>query len=101
MPTYTYRCTEAEGCPECGGTFETFHSMTQPALTVCPNCPRAVKRIVSMPQRPILSGGGLSDARFNKSGMTKYQNIGDGKYEKVAGPDDSPAVIDRNKLPSE
>ena len=32
MPIYGYRCDE------CGHQFETFQNMSDPALTVCPNC---------------------------------------------------------------
>jgi hypothetical protein len=43
--------------------------------------------------------GEITDAKINRSGMTKYKNIGDGKYEKVAGPADAPKIVDRSKLP--
>ena len=99
MPTYTYRCTDPEGCPECGGRQEIFHAISLAPLKVCPSCPRAIERTVSLPQAPIVSGSKVTDKKLNNSGMTKYQNVGGGKYEKVAGPADAPKFIDKNKLP--
>ena len=99
MTTYTYRCTDPEGCDLCGGRQEIFHAMSAAPLAVCPNCPRTIERTVSLPQAPIVSGSKITDKKLNNSGMSKYQNLGDGRYEKVAGPPEAPKFIDKNKLP--
>lgn len=99
MPIYTYRCTEEnDPCPFCPARQERFQAMSDPPLTECPDCERGLARVVSLPMRAVVGQGRLTDARLNNSGMTKYVNTGDGKYEKVAGPDAAPATIDRNAI---
>jgi putative FmdB family regulatory protein len=41
MPTYEY------ACKACGTQFEVEQKMSDPALTKCPQCDGAVKRIIS------------------------------------------------------
>lgn len=107
MPIYTYRhqtdanaASRAEGFPA-HGDFEIMQKMSDAPLTVCPECGQTVRRVISLPSRAITNGSTskLSDAAINRSGMTKYVNIGNGKYEKAAGPAEAPSVIDRNRLP--
>ena len=40
MPTYGYRCTD------CGHTFEVFQKITDPAVSACPECGAAVKKVL-------------------------------------------------------
>lgn len=99
MPTYTYRCTEEDGhCDLCSGTIEIFHGINEPPRTQCPNCSHTIRRAISMPLPAITNSHKITDAKLNRSGMTKYAHTGDGKYEKVAGPDDAPSTIDRSKI---
>jgi len=78
MPTYEYTCEK------CGGTFETFQSMKDDALTVCPKdkClkPRWGKGKV---KRAIGTGAGLL---FKGDGfyITDYRSEG---YKKAAQAD--------------
>ena len=97
MPIYIYVCDEP--CERCGGRREEMHAMSAPPLTACPECGKAIRRVVALPLKAIRGGDTLSDARINRSGMTKYVHTGDGKYEKAAGPDEAPKTIDRNRLP--
>ncbi|GAA2111711.1 hypothetical protein GCM10009841_34710 [Microlunatus panaciterrae] len=39
MPTYQYRCTE------CGRELEVVQKFSDPALTVCPNCEGALRKV--------------------------------------------------------
>ncbi len=41
MPTYQYACTDAE----CGNRFELVQSFTDPAVTECPVCNGAVRKV--------------------------------------------------------
>lgn len=103
MPIYTYRHQTPPGgdALPVHGDFEIMQKMSDAALTVCPECGLPVRRVVSLPARAITNGSTskLSDSAINRSGMTKYVNIGNGKYEKAAGPSEAPSVIDRNRLP--
>lgn len=47
MPTYDYSCSA------CGKTFEIFHSIKEPARTICPHCHQPKL------QRKIGEGAGL------------------------------------------
>lgn len=61
MPTYDYKCND------CGHEFETYQSMKDDKLTVCPNCGKnALVRLIG-------AGGGLI---FKGSGfyLTDYKN---------------------------
>jgi len=99
MPIYTYRLSdETDPCPYCPARQERVQAMSDAPLTECPDCERGLLRVVSLPMRPVVGQGKLTDARIGNSGMTKYANTGGGKYEKVAGPDEAPATIDRNAI---
>jgi len=41
MPTYQYACTD----PECGTRFELVQAFTDPAVTSCPVCTSAVRKV--------------------------------------------------------
>lgn len=41
MPTYDYECDS------CGNKFEAFQKMSDPVLTECPSCGKAVHRVLS------------------------------------------------------
>lgn len=98
MPTYRYKATTERCCDSCRDGIEIFHRMSEPNRTECPECGAPIAKTVCLPQ---VSMGRyeISDAKLNRSGMSKYKNIGDGKYEKIAGPADAPKVIDKNNLP--
>ncbi|MDR1079150.1 MAG: hypothetical protein LBL55_10965 [Propionibacteriaceae bacterium] len=52
MPTYQYRCTE------CGADLEVVQRMTDAALTVCPTCQGALRKIFS-PVGVLFKGSGF------------------------------------------
>ena len=68
MPTYDYKCSN------CGHEFEEFQKMTDPVITICPECKKNTL------QRKIGSGAGLL---FKGSGfyITDYKNNSSSKKE--------------------
>jgi predicted nucleic acid-binding Zn ribbon protein len=88
MPTYVYEIVTEDGSP--GETFELVQSMSETALTRHPETGQPVRRVPVVPN----IGGGWSDAstksklderNLDRMGFTKYQNIGDGHFEKRTG----------------
>ncbi|MBN2651837.1 MAG: zinc ribbon domain-containing protein [Spirochaetales bacterium] len=53
MPTYDYKCTE------CGYKFEKFQNMSDEPLKDCPECGKAVKRIIGGGSGIIFKGSGF------------------------------------------
>ena len=92
MPVYTYRAVpdtnskKSRTCGTCAQPFELIQRMVEDALTKCPECGRAVERVVSA---PMLNGVGRvqkpSDAQLARSGFTQYKKAGKGHYEKTFG----------------
>jgi len=51
MPTYVYEAVELkESCNHCNPGFEVVQRMTEPALSSCPKCGNAVRRILFAPR---------------------------------------------------
>ena len=98
MPTYVYKATGEHHCDQCREGMEIFHRISEPNRTECPACGAPIAKTVCMPQ---VSMGRyeITDAKLNRSGLSKYKNLGDGRYEKIAGPSDAPKIIDKNSLP--
>ncbi|MBC8138535.1 MAG: transcriptional repressor [Fibrella sp.] len=69
--------------------------MNDPHVDHCPLRAGAVTRIAGHPSHAITSGRRVTDGRRSASAMTNHTNIGDGKYERAAGPMDAPKIIDR------
>lgn len=67
MPTYEYECSS------CGHTFETFQSMSDAPLSSCPECGKAVKRLIFGGTGVIFKGSGfyVNDSRKSSSGSPK------------------------------
>jgi predicted nucleic acid-binding Zn ribbon protein len=94
MPTYVYAVVKPDGT--LAEHFEVSQKMSDPALTTHPETNEPVRRV---PQIPMLGGQHstaadkrkISDSNLGKHGFTKYQKVGDGKYEKTAG--DGPSSI--------
>jgi putative FmdB family regulatory protein len=53
MPIYTYEC---EGC----GEFERQQSISEPAIEHCPQCGKAVRRVITGGMGFVLKGKGAS-----------------------------------------
>jgi putative FmdB family regulatory protein len=50
MPTYVYRSVDSEkSCDHCRSGFEVIQRITEPALTLCPNCKNAIYRVLFAP----------------------------------------------------
>jgi predicted nucleic acid-binding Zn ribbon protein len=88
MPTYVYQVVTKDGSD--GAIVEVFQKMSDPPLTKHPETGEPVKRI---PTAPSISGKWsdhgskqmLSDKNLDRLGFTKYQNAGEGHFEKKAG----------------
>jgi putative FmdB family regulatory protein len=94
MPIYEYAPLSGK-CRQCNGRFEVYQKIADAKLEKCPDCGKAVERVVSAPAVP--SGKySTSDSRVKELGMTKYKKSGDGYYERVAGTG-GPPVIRRGK----
>lgn len=67
MPTYEYECSS------CGHTFEAFQSMSDAPLSSCPECGKAVKRLIFGGTGVIFKGSGfyVNDSRKASSGSPK------------------------------
>jgi len=53
MPTYEYECKS------CGHTFDAFQSMTDDPLETCPECGKAIRRLINGGTGIIFKGGGF------------------------------------------
>jgi predicted nucleic acid-binding Zn ribbon protein len=97
MPTYVYAVVKPDG--SLGDHFEVVQKMSDAPLSTHPETGEPVQRV---PQAPMVGGAHsdaadkrkLSDANLDRMGFTKYQKVGDGKYEKTAG--EGPKTISRD-----
>lgn len=97
MPTYVYAVVKPDGSHS--DHFEVVQKMSDAPLTAHPETGEPVQRV---PQAPMLGGAHsdasdkrkLSDSNLDRLGFTKYQKVGDGKYEKTAG--EGPRTITRD-----
>ncbi len=96
MPTYEYECSS------CGHTFEAFQSMSDAPLSSCPECGKAVKRLILggtgvifkgsgfyvNDSRKASSGSGRSSAASSpsKEGSSKESTVSDGAAKGGSGP---------------
>ncbi len=85
MPFYEYVPLGDEACPECQGAFTVLQKLSDPRLTACPECGRAVRRIISAPHVVAGQAHRLKESNIEKAGFTQYKKIGQGVYEKTAG----------------
>lgn len=66
MPTYDYQCKQ------CGYTFETFQSMKDDALKVCPKCGQeSLKRLIGTGAGLIFQGSGFYETDYKKKSPEK------------------------------
>lgn len=64
MPTYDYEC------PACGHRFSSLQAMSDQALTKCPECGRAVSRVITGGSGFIVKGGGASGGKRSSGGCS-------------------------------
>ncbi|MCK5250641.1 MAG: zinc ribbon domain-containing protein [Spirochaetaceae bacterium] len=75
MPTYDYECRS------CGHSFETFQSMSDDSLTVCPECRKEqLRRLIGGGSGIIFKGSGfyVNDSRKGSfSSTSSYESSSD------------------------
>ncbi len=86
MPLYVYRCRVAEeACDACRDGVEVFQKIHDAALSTCPECGKAVVRILHA--TPTVRDSSdkkiLSDDNLKKHGFKKLVNAGGGKFEEA------------------
>lgn len=72
--------------------------MSPPSFDPCPLCVKAITRIVILTLPAITSDWRITDGKLDVSVLTRCVNIGEGKYEKVAGRGDTLRIIDRERI---
>ncbi len=65
MPTYDYECKS------CGHSFEAFQSIMDPPLKKCPECGKAVRRLIGGGAGIIFKGSGFYVTDSRRSSSTK------------------------------
>lgn len=95
MPTYEYEILDNDGKPT-GERFEAHQPMSDDPLTKHPETGKPCRRAIVAPaiagsMSPLKSKGMLSDKNLSRLGISKYQNVGDGRLERRAG--DGPESI--------
>lgn len=94
MPIYHYaHDDEPNGCVP---RFEVVQSMSDDALTTCPQCGAPVHRVLTGFSVGRSTRDMLSPSNLASKGFTQYRRSGDGIYEKTAGV--GPQTIDRDSL---
>jgi len=80
VPIYEYELIDGD-CRACGGRFELRRPIDRPALTQCPLCKKAVRKVLSQVNTPkITKPLSVSDAK--KAGFTVYEKRDKGVYER-------------------
>jgi putative FmdB family regulatory protein len=85
MPTYEYRASDPKhGCTRCREPFEVKQSMRDKPLEKCPECGRAIERLISRCAINTRSEKSmLSDKNLKEKGFTKLVKEDTGRYRKV------------------
>jgi putative FmdB family regulatory protein len=91
MPIYEY---EHVGCPcKLGKVFDFKQSLADDPLVKCPQCGRAVKKIISQ----ISISCPKTNAELRDLGFTKLVKRDDGVYENVTARDGDSRYMERGK----
>lgn len=69
MPTYEYECKS------CGHAFEAFQSMSDAPLSECPECGKAIRRVINGGTGIIFKGSGfyVTDKGSSRSSSAKKE----------------------------
>lgn len=72
MPTYDYLCES------CGHQYEAFQSMTDEVHTICPECGKEIKRLISGGMGVIFKGSGyyINDSKKAPAAAPSCKNGG-------------------------
>jgi putative FmdB family regulatory protein len=83
MPLYDY-APRSGRCGKCRGRFEVVQRVAEPKLKSCPDCGKAVVRLVSA---AAVHGkfSTKSDSKLKDLGLTKYVKTSDGSYARTVG----------------
>ena len=94
MPLYDY-APKSGKCAQCRGRFEVVQRISEPKLKKCPQCGKAVERLVSA---AAVHGkySTKSDSKLKDLGLTKYVKTSDGSYARTVG-DAGPKMIRKNE----
>ena len=99
MPIYEYEHTEGHSSPCLKDRIEIVQKMSDATLSICPYCAKPIRKLISMPAKhQQAQSNTLSDENIKKQGFTKYEKVGDGLYEKAAGPDEAPDILDKRVM---
>jgi putative FmdB family regulatory protein len=83
MPTYEYECKN------CSHSFEVFQSISDPPLTICPECGSEIRRLIFGGAGVIFKGSGFYVTDKNKSSVT---GTGSAKTDKKPATDAKPVT---------
>ena len=85
MPTYGYECKS------CKHTFDVFQSMKDEPIKICPECGKAVRRLINGGNGVIFKGSGfyVTD-KAGKPGAKGGKNGDESKAPKTADPASAP-----------
>ncbi|MBM4148493.1 MAG: zinc ribbon domain-containing protein [Lentisphaerae bacterium] len=81
MPIYEFEAASAtSSCAKCRSGFELLMRMSDPPVTLCPECGAPVRKKISAPA----VGGSASgfDERAKNAGFHKLKRLGKGEYER-------------------
>ncbi|MEO7933894.1 MAG: zinc ribbon domain-containing protein [Chthoniobacterales bacterium] len=81
MPIYEYELVEGD-CTTCQGRFELRRPVSRPALTQCPLCKKAVRKVISSVNTPSLTKP-VSISEAKKAGFTVLEKKDTGTYERL------------------
>lgn len=70
MPTYDYQCQS------CGHEFELFQNITDDPIRKCPECGKAVKRLIGAGAAVIFKGPGFYATDYRKGGSGRAPSCG-------------------------
>ncbi len=85
MPFYEYAPADDATCDHCSSGFTVLQRLGEDSLETCPECGRAVRRVISAPHVVGGQAHRLQPSNIEKAGFTQYRKIGKGVYEKTAG----------------
>ncbi len=91
MPVYEYEHA-GEAC-ELGAAFEWVHSIKDSALTQCPRCGGAVRRLISRVYVSTPAG----DSKLKELGFTKLVRRDQGVYENVTATGNESRIMEAGR----